>query len=408
MHLNCPHCQNPIELVTLTASGEVLCAACGSTFRVETEPTVTWCGTSRGGNLGRFELRSVVGAGAFGAVYKAHDPQLDRTVAVKVPRAGNLPGRQDLDRFLREARSTAQLRHSAIVPVHEVGLENGQPYLVSDFVDGVTLDDRLTQAGSRSAPTAVVLRPLAPRSSDRRDAWGQLALRAPGPDPRRTRAVGRSRCRLRQDCRNWDGHQALVLPRSLETAPERPRGIPIHLRTSAKAVRAIGEPRHLKVDCRYRRPSPRWRRRSPATGACGRAVGHLETKGPLERCLPGPALYRAGRYEETVKRLEKYAKGQNSADSPYYWLFMALAHQGLGHGDEAKTWFGKAESRLDREFANASGDGGGSLSWSQRLETRLLLSEARALIREGHPLYLPANVFQAEPTSSRPLLPSEK
>src|SRR5262245_7944412 len=103
MHLICPHCQNPIELVTLTASGEVLCAACGSTFRVEADTTVDWNGTSRGGNLGRFELRSVVGTGAFGTVYKAHDPQLDRTVAVKVPRAGNLPGRSELDRFLREA-----------------------------------------------------------------------------------------------------------------------------------------------------------------------------------------------------------------------------------------------------------------------------------------------------------------
>jgi WD40 repeat protein len=144
MHLICPHCQNPIELVSPTASGEVLCTVCGSTFRVETDATVSWGGTSHSANLGRFALRSVVGTGAFGTVYRAHDPQLDRTVAVKVPRAGNPPGGQELDRFLREARSTAQLRHPAIVPVYEVGQENGQPYLVSDFVEGVTLDDRLS------------------------------------------------------------------------------------------------------------------------------------------------------------------------------------------------------------------------------------------------------------------------
>jgi WD40 repeat protein/tRNA A-37 threonylcarbamoyl transferase component Bud32 len=94
--------------------------------------------------MGRFELLSAVGSGAFGTVYKARDPRLDRIVAVKIPRAGNLPDGQELGRFLREARSTAQLRHPAIVPVYEVGQEDGLPYLVSDFVEGVTLADRLT------------------------------------------------------------------------------------------------------------------------------------------------------------------------------------------------------------------------------------------------------------------------
>src|SRR5262245_25829370 len=144
MHVSCPHCQNPIELVTRPAAGEVLCPSCGSTFRIESDTTVTWSGAIRGRKLGRFELQSAVGTGAFGTVYKARDPQLDRTVAVKVPRAGNLPDGQGLDRFLREARSTAQLRHPAIVPVYEVGQDDGLPFLVSDFVEGVTLADRLS------------------------------------------------------------------------------------------------------------------------------------------------------------------------------------------------------------------------------------------------------------------------
>jgi WD40 repeat protein len=144
VQLACPHCQSPIELATLPASGEVLCAACGSTFRIEDDATVTWSEAACGRKLGRFELLSAVGSGMFGTVYKARDPQLDRTVAVKVPRAGILPGGQDLVRFLREARSSAQLRHPAIVPVYEVGQEGGLPYLVSDFVEGVTLADRLT------------------------------------------------------------------------------------------------------------------------------------------------------------------------------------------------------------------------------------------------------------------------
>src|SRR5262249_49384883 len=94
--------------------------------------------------LGRFQVIDQVGLGAFGTVYRARDPQLDREVALKVPRAGNLAGDADRDRFLREGRNLAQLRHPAIVPVHEVGQHEGVPFLVSDFVHGVTLADWLT------------------------------------------------------------------------------------------------------------------------------------------------------------------------------------------------------------------------------------------------------------------------
>ena len=71
--------------------------------------------------MGRFELIETVGIGAFGTVYKARDPQLDRVVAIKVPRAGNITSGEDRDRFLREGRSVAQVRHPWIVSVHEVG-----------------------------------------------------------------------------------------------------------------------------------------------------------------------------------------------------------------------------------------------------------------------------------------------
>ena len=98
----------------------------------------------RASKLGKFELLETVGQGAFGTVYKARDPELDRMVAIKVPRTGNLAGPQELDRFLREARSVAQLRHPSIVPVHDVGQMDGVPYLVSDFVEGVTLSDLLS------------------------------------------------------------------------------------------------------------------------------------------------------------------------------------------------------------------------------------------------------------------------
>ncbi len=141
MQLHCPYCHNPIGLASEETRAEIVCPACGSTFRLEDLATSRYTAAQR---FGRFEVIEVVGQGAFGTVYKANDTQLGRTVAVKVPRASELAGPQDLDRFLREARSVAQLRHPAIVSIHEVGQADGVPYLVSDFVCGVTLADLLS------------------------------------------------------------------------------------------------------------------------------------------------------------------------------------------------------------------------------------------------------------------------
>ena len=113
MHVICPHCHGPIELVRGTGE-EILCPSCGSTFRIETETTVTWIGESGGRTFGRFELKAPVGSGAVGTVYKAYDPKLDRVVALKVPRAGNLgesvffvkPGRLLNSRIRRSSPST--------------------------------------------------------------------------------------------------------------------------------------------------------------------------------------------------------------------------------------------------------------------------------------------------------------
>ncbi len=81
--------------------------------------------------------------GRYGSVWKAHDTELDRIVAVKLPRKERLD-EAEAEQFLREARSAAQLKHSGIVAVHEVGRENGQVFLVSDFVEGVSLASWLT------------------------------------------------------------------------------------------------------------------------------------------------------------------------------------------------------------------------------------------------------------------------
>lgn len=77
-------------------------------------------------------------------MYRARDPELDRIVAIKIPRASAMMGDQELSRFQREARSVAKLRHASIVTVHEVGQAENMPFLVSDFVEGITLADLLS------------------------------------------------------------------------------------------------------------------------------------------------------------------------------------------------------------------------------------------------------------------------
>jgi len=120
--------------------------------------TITWhADAAAGRSVGRFQIIATVGEGTFGVVYRAHDPQLDRIVAIKVPRGGH--GRQrEADLFLREARSASQLRHQGIVPLYEVGEADGLPFLVSHFVEGVTLEDWLSgqRMSSREAAELVL------------------------------------------------------------------------------------------------------------------------------------------------------------------------------------------------------------------------------------------------------------
>jgi serine/threonine protein kinase len=105
--------------------------------------------------IGQFKLIRQVGVGAYGSVWMATDTELDRKVAVKIPRKGHLSAKES-EQFLREARAAAQLEHANVVRVYEVGREDGQVYIASEFVEGVTLADRL-EAGPLSSREAAEL-----------------------------------------------------------------------------------------------------------------------------------------------------------------------------------------------------------------------------------------------------------
>jgi tetratricopeptide (TPR) repeat protein/tRNA A-37 threonylcarbamoyl transferase component Bud32 len=94
--------------------------------------------------IGRYELGDVIGQGASGVVYRAWDTVLNRPVALKRPRAGDRETSEAIERFVREARSTASMRHPHIVPIYDAGQFKGQSYLVSTLVEGQNLAEKLT------------------------------------------------------------------------------------------------------------------------------------------------------------------------------------------------------------------------------------------------------------------------
>ena len=93
--------------------------------------------------VGRFRLLHQLGAGGFGTVYRAHDPELNRDVAVKVPRAAAFATARDEDRFLREAQGMAALDHPGIVRILDAGRSDEICFLVSQLVEGESLEHTL-------------------------------------------------------------------------------------------------------------------------------------------------------------------------------------------------------------------------------------------------------------------------
>lgn len=103
--------------------------------------------------FGRYTIQKVLGQGAMGAVYLAKDTQLDRDVALKIPKFGDGNGVDDkelLERFYREARASATIRSLNICPVYDVGEIDGQHYITMAFIEGRPLKDYTQSKKSHS------------------------------------------------------------------------------------------------------------------------------------------------------------------------------------------------------------------------------------------------------------------
>ena len=98
-------------------------------------------------SIGPYQVVKLLGAGGMGKVYLAHDPRLNRQVAVKlISQYGEGDDERSL-RFRREALAASALNHPNILTVHDIGEFEGQNYIATEFIDGVTLRARLSDGG---------------------------------------------------------------------------------------------------------------------------------------------------------------------------------------------------------------------------------------------------------------------
>lgn len=96
-----------------------------------------------GKKLGNYQIIERVGRGGMAEVYKGYHPKLDRVVAIKILHGFLAEGEDFLARFEREAKAVASLRHQNIVQIHDFDVQDDQYYMVMEFVDGETLNDKL-------------------------------------------------------------------------------------------------------------------------------------------------------------------------------------------------------------------------------------------------------------------------
>lgn len=156
LRVRCPKCGEANHVLAEAAWTQIQCSTCQATIDLV---DIDQQGAVDGKTIGHFRLLAPLGTGSFGSVWKANDEKLQRVVAIKIPR-------QQLNAtesafFFREARAAAQLKHPHIVGVHEIGIDDGTLFIVSDYVDGDPLDKWMRQRRPTPRETVALIRTIA-------------------------------------------------------------------------------------------------------------------------------------------------------------------------------------------------------------------------------------------------------
>src|SRR5437867_4424179 len=99
-----------------------------------------------GATLNQYRITATVGAGGMGEVFRARDTRLNRDVAIKVLPKDLVADADRLQRFQQEAKTLAALNHPNILTIHDAGVHEGTPYLVSELLEGKTLREEMNGA----------------------------------------------------------------------------------------------------------------------------------------------------------------------------------------------------------------------------------------------------------------------
>jgi serine/threonine protein kinase len=172
MKVVCPNCFADLPRAE-AAAADSNCPSCGLPLRFDRQAAITIVGslegseslgsdvTGRPKQIGRFQLLDRIGRGGFGSVYRSYDSELKRFVAVKIPRADKFESPAQIERFAREARNASHLQHPGIVSIFDIGVDDGMTYIVSEYVEGKSLDILLTQRRFPFVETADILAKVA-------------------------------------------------------------------------------------------------------------------------------------------------------------------------------------------------------------------------------------------------------
>lgn len=107
--------------------------------------------------IGRYEIKEMIGEGAMAKVYRAYDPEIDRSVAFKVLKEDHCVDEEYLSRFLREAKAAGALSHSGIVTVFDVGKLDNSPYIMMELLDGRDLGEVLKDSRTISLKQTLII-----------------------------------------------------------------------------------------------------------------------------------------------------------------------------------------------------------------------------------------------------------
>lgn len=165
MRVTCPHCHERVDL-TSTSDDSIHCPSCNRSFVIPVEETVDFreaadlVERAPPRRLGRYRLLSELGRGATSVVFLAYDIELNRKVALKMSRSSNLDDQQ-FQTMKIEASTAAQLKHPNIAAVFDFGVQDGQVYLVQEYVEGEALGAWRERVQPRPAQSAEVCAEIA-------------------------------------------------------------------------------------------------------------------------------------------------------------------------------------------------------------------------------------------------------